>query len=154
MAREVDLRQPQIVLQLAELEKVEGTTKITWGTRPDREAPFPRIDHDQLSEPDQLARQVNQRALDPSGPVTRRRSAVIESLTCESVSSEFSVFLNETSGPSRVAIPVDRNFTNVGLRPDRSFHEKLQVHACDATTGPMKLAAGLRGGSLSDLLVQ
>ena len=50
-------------------------------------------------------------------------------------------------------IRVHKIYNNVGLKPDQSTTEELQVHYCYASQGPMKLAASLGAGG-GDCLAQ
>jgi hypothetical protein len=43
-------------------------------------------------------------------------------------------------------VTVDHVAVCAGFRPDVTLHRELQVHACYATEGPMRLAAALGGG--------
>ncbi len=49
-------------------------------------------------------------------------------------------------------IDVDIMVACTGFRPDLNLHRELQVHACYASEGPMKLAAALLGDSGGDCL--
>ncbi len=47
---------------------------------------------------------------------------------------------------------VERIIANVGYTPDRGIYRELQVQACYASEGPMKLAAALQGQKSHDCL--
>ncbi len=49
-------------------------------------------------------------------------------------------------------VDVDVVVACTGFRPDLNLHRELQVHACYASEGPMKLAAALLGDSSGDCL--
>jgi len=50
-------------------------------------------------------------------------------------------------GRRRREIEVDEIIAHVGFEPDNSIYRQLQVQECYATSGPIKLAASLLGGS-------
>jgi len=126
---------------------------LTWVNTSQGGPPYPRFEKDPLSYRDQLANLGN--ALSSSSPPWLR---YLEGSTVQEISSwprenqgSFQVTVATPRGEEKVQ--VDEIIVNTGFQPDSSLYRQLQVHQCYATTGPIKLAATLLGGS-GDCLAQ
>lgn len=140
------------VVSLAELARSVTDTQVTWVTRSspygDRYVPIRRFENDRLPERDQLAAQANHLAqLDQ--PITYRPDTHVCAISQNGDRGAFAVILD---GPHDGLLTCDGIIANVGYRPDDVMTRELQVHACYASEGPMKLAAALQSQSSADCL--
>lgn len=123
-------------------------TTIVWAVRSDDGRPLPVFPDDPLPERDRLARAVNALARGTSPRVDFRPSRVVERVERSGGGFEVTLAWNDATETVRV----DRILALVGYRPEAEIHRELQVHACYASEGPMRLAATLgndRGDCLS-----
>lgn len=129
------------VALLAQLAEEQGGTRVTWITRGQgEEGPIRRIPNDRLLERDALAEAANRLAAEPGGPVLHLAGRSIVAIAYRSGTDNFEVaFAGEEAEPRAF----DRVVANVGYRPEDRIYAELQVHACYASGGPMKLAANL-----------
>lgn len=144
------------VVALAKLAASEPATNVTWITRrpsAGSDGPMARIPDDRFPERDALARTANE--LVATGKVTHWCDTIVESLQRDDAGS----LLVRTSGEHQGEHAFDELIASVGYRPDVELTRELQVHACYATEGPMRLAAALArqapsGGAPVDCLDQ
>jgi thioredoxin reductase len=145
------------VVALSQLAEHAPATRVTWVTRressEDSPGPIPLIPNDRLPQRDELGRAANRCARgDGNGAgVTHWPGTFVESIQRDDGSDQFVV---ELSGQHAGRHTFDRVIANVGFRPDNSIYSELQVHACYASGGPMKLAAALMGQTSADCLDQ
>jgi hypothetical protein len=147
------------LVALAALAKEEPGTRVTWITRrplaesPDAalRGPILVIADDRLPERDELARQANALAVDPSLNVTHLPETSVHAVSRTDADGPFQVRL---IGRHADTLSCDRIIANVGFRPDRQIYEELLVHECYASHGPMKLAAILLSQVSADCLDQ
>lgn len=141
------------------LQLVESAprTRVFWVNRNRHNKPYFRFPNDPLPYRDHLSRLGNQLATKPPGWLRYLGASGVEALrwprgsAVEDPSTRFEVVIASPDGPTH--LQVDQILACVGFRPDNSLYRQLQVHECYATTGPIKLAASLLGGS-ADCLAQ
>ncbi len=134
------------MVALSQLAKEKPGTYVTWITRPSAMA---RIDNGRLPERDRLACKANE--LREARNVNHLPGVAVEQIHFDEPQNKFKVLLSDTAdGP----LEFDRVIANVGLRPDATIYQELQIHQCYASEGPMKLAAVLLGQNSADCLDQ
>ena len=139
-----------VLTQLAQLPG--DSTRATWITRGEGDAPIGRIEDDRLGARDKLAVRANELALGEG--VEHFPATAIVAVEYRSDTDDFEV---ELMGQQTGKFVFDRIVANVGYHGDSSIYGELQVHECYATGGPMKLAAQLlnsSGGGSADCLDQ
>lgn len=143
------------VVALAMLARTSPGTSASWITRsaaPEGQiGPMIVLPKDRLAARAKLAQEANAVCADESSGVTYWPQTDVEALTYDAGRNKFLV---ELSGGQEGTFEFDRIVANVGYRPDDSLYAELQVHQCYASSGPMKLAAALRGTSGGDCLEQ
>ena len=122
---------------------------ISWAWRGADEAPFKELGDDPLPERGRLARMANEIARGGDETVRPLPGRSVERIDATSAGALRVTFAGEAT-----SIEVDRILAMVGFSPDRSLYEKLQVHECWATLGPIKLAATLLSAGATDCLAQ
>ena len=151
------------VVALAELAGEVQGTQITWVTRCRAGSdPIARIGGDRLAERERLAQAANRLAAGNNSSVTHWAGTTvkrIERITGDSDGdggddADQGRFRVELVGEHAGMLEVDRILAHVGYRPDAGLYQELQVHACYATEGPMKLAAALPEKTSADCLAQ
>ncbi len=132
-----------VVRDLARLATEAPGTSALWLTRRQRDALYPPIADDPLRARRELVDDA--RALLAGGDrnVTHVGGATVEGFEFNSATHRYRVAL--TVGDGARLEEVDHVIVNTGFGPDDSLYRELQVHACYASGGPMKLAALLDG---------
>ncbi len=140
---------------LTQLAQLPGeTTRATWVTRADGDAPIGRILGDRLDARDELAQRANRLATGEDTSVAHFSETSVVALEYRNETDDFEV---ELAGQKNGKFVFDRIVANVGYHGDNKIYSELQVHECFATGGPMKLAALLlssSGGGSVDCLDQ
>ncbi|MDA2930835.1 hypothetical protein MYX84_12970 [Acidobacteria bacterium AH-259-O06] len=128
-------------------------TKVSWVNLSTGEEPYYRFDNDPLPYRDDLGKLGNRLAAAPPPWLDYFAGSSIEEISRRPNGDQgtFEVVINSQQGCEK--LEVDEIIANVGFMPDNSIYRQLQVHECYATSGPMKLAATLLGGS-PDCLAQ
>jgi len=140
------------VCQLAELARQSLETHVTWATRRGdgtSDGPMKVIEGDRLPQRKRIAQQANQLASSDEPHVTHWPETPVVALHWDAGAKQFHVTLE---GGHAGVFTFDRVIANVGFRPDLEITRELQVHACYATEGPMKLAAELMQSDSADCL--
>jgi hypothetical protein len=138
---------------LVTLASAAPGTMVVWARRSTGPDPIPVLPGDPLPERSRLAREANRIAADPPPCVTALSGVAVEAVS--RAGGRFHVSFRPVDGgalPQTAA--VDRIIANVGYRPSLEMLRELQVDACHATEGPMRLAAALlkQGGGSADCL--
>jgi cation diffusion facilitator CzcD-associated flavoprotein CzcO len=115
---------------------------VTWVTAHEDGLGFNSAEDDPLPG----RRALFQDTLNARSQVTHAPLAWVTQMT--PIHSGLSVTLDGRDEP----VDVDMVVACTGFRPDLNLHRELQVHACYASEGPMKLAAALLGDSGGDCL--
>jgi hypothetical protein len=140
---------------LKDVERLQQThprTRVTWAIRRPGQA-LRSIESDPLPARRHLVEASLRHATEPPAWLTFLGGAAVESVA--HAHDRFSVELTtaeHVSGDGGRTIECDNVVALVGYAPDASIYDQLQVHACYATAGPMKLAAALLGESGADCL--
>lgn len=125
-------------------------TRVTWAIR--SAAPtFGAIEDDALPARYALATRAKHLAYDPDTPFDVRLGRSVDGLDAGPAGIDVSLKLGDGSIEHVV---VDRIISMTGSVGDARMYRQLQVHECYATSGPMKLAAGLLASSSTDCLAQ
>jgi len=127
------------LVELSESEPVE----VIWATRGAGD-PFTVIEDDVLPQRKALCEMGNKAARGEMPVIKHVAGAVVKALE-KTDSGRLRALLETVGGP--VAEEVDELVGCCGYRPDASLYSELQVHACYASDGPIKLAATLLGAS-------
>ena len=135
---------------LAALADNHASTWIIWLARGQSTQPIRRIPNDPLRERDRLAVRANTLATRTDANLEFHSQSVIESVEFQGQDRGFKVGARCAGEPR--TFEVERIIANVGYTPDRGIHRELQVLACYASEGPMKLAAVLQGQKSHDCL--
>jgi thioredoxin reductase len=137
------------ICDLAAFAEEHPGTDIVWALR--HPEPRWRIDpEDPLPERSGLTERAARLAAGESAHVETLHGVAVEAVAGEA--EGLRVTLRRTGG-SPTEVGVDLVLALTGYTGDASLYRQLQVHECYATSGPMKLAAALQGGS-SDCLAQ
>ena len=128
---------------LVELAETVPSTRIVWAVRKDQPT-WGAIEDDPLSERARLTSMARGLAEQPPPCLEVLRGVVVESISPQEEHQR--VTLRRSDG-SMKGIIVDRILSLTGHVGDHLLYRQLQVHECYATSGPMKLAAALMGGS-------
>lgn len=139
-----------VVSDLARLaEQVPGTTAV-WVTRAATERLLPEIPDDPLEERRALLSRARTLARGADPAVTHVGGARVEGFEFNSATHRYRVQLAIGEAPRMEE--ADQVIVNTGFGPDDSIYRELQVHACYATEGAMKLSAALLGSTSTDCL--
>ena len=136
----------------AQLVKAHPQTRVFWINRSSQKEPYQRFHDDPLPYRDSLGRLGNEMATDPPFWLRYYGGAVVDALQYRPECDRTAFELELNGGSNRNQLHVDDIVVNTGFRPDGTLYRQLQVHECYATSGPIKLAASLLGGS-GDCLV-
>jgi thioredoxin reductase len=136
------------VVALADLARVRAGTEIVWLTRSAASSPITPLENDTLPGRVQLTAAANALAQDTQGPVQHLKGGEVSRLAL----TDAGAFEVEITGSDEARVGVDHIVAHVGLRPDNTIANELQVQHCYATEGPMKLAAHLLGEMSADCL--
>ena len=129
------------------LVKTHPRTRVLWINRSSRERPYPLFRDDPLPYRDFLSRLGNQLVASPPDWLNYCGGTVIDALSYQLNRAQGAFELEVRTGSDRRRLRADEVVVNTGFRPDNSIYRQLQVHECYATSGPIKLAASLLGGS-------
>jgi hypothetical protein len=124
-------------------------TRVIWVNSSSRSLPYERFHEDPFPYRDQIASLANSLACDTPAWLSYWGSSTVEEILSWSPDGPFRVAVCEISkgNRNRREIEVDEILSHVGFEPDNSIYRQLQVQECYATSGPIKLAASLLGGS-------
>jgi thioredoxin reductase len=116
-------------------------TRTLWATRRPS-PPLHEIPGDPLPSRVALIREANGLAADPPSGFQHLGGFTVSRLAQRGGAIEVGL----EAASERRTVRVDRIVSQTGFHPDASIHRELQVHACYASEGPMRLAAALDGG--------
>jgi hypothetical protein len=134
------------------LNRARPITKVTWAVRRPGQA-LSAIDNDPLPARRNLVEASLRLASDPPHWLTFLGSVAVESI--EYADHTFTAHLTRLAAGGtdpRPTVRADNVVALVGYAPDATIYDQLQIHACYATKGPMKLAAALLGETGADCL--
>lgn len=138
---------------LERLHRVAPATRVTWAIRRPGQA-LRAIAGDPLDARRHLVEASLRIAEDPPSWMTFLGGVAVEAIA-PAPHATFHVSLTRlettTAGP-RLDVACDNLVALVGYSPDVRLYDQLQVHACYATAGPIRLAAALLGESSPDCL--
>jgi hypothetical protein len=138
------------VMELAALAEDSPGTRVVWLLRGE-EPSFGAVADDPLPERAALTAAARRLAAGDSPAVHAQVGTVVEAVA-ESDDGALRVLLRQR-GEYREVV-VDRILSLTGSIGDHRLYRQLQVHECYATSGPIKLAAALRGVAGGDCLNQ
>jgi cation diffusion facilitator CzcD-associated flavoprotein CzcO len=134
---------------LAALAARHAGTRIAWALR--RPRPVFAVEHEALPERGRLHEVAQALAGGADAAVTPWLGVVVDALE-EAGGGLIRVTLRDQHG-NRTHVLVERILALTGTVGDHLLYRQLQIHECYATSGPMKLAATLLGGS-ADCMAQ
>ena len=137
---------------LEALRKLIGTaprTRVYWVNCSVEPVPYERYPDDPFPDRDRIAALANSLARRPPSWLSYLGGSMVDEIVSWSPQGPFRVVVDGTrnGGLRRREIEVDEIIAQVGFEPDNSIYRQLQVQECYATSGPIKLAARLLGGS-------
>ncbi len=134
---------------LQKLAETAPRTRVFWVNSSPQTTPYERYRDDPFPYRDQIAALANSLAQRPPSWLSYLGSSMVDEILSWSPQGPFRVVVDGTRNGDRKRreIEVDEIVSHVGFEPDNSIYRQLQVHECYATSGPIKLAASLLGGS-------
>ena len=134
---------------LRELAETAPRTHVYWVNCSVEPVPYERFPDDPFPYRDRIAALANSLAQSPPFWLSYLGGSMVDEILSWSPQGPFRVVVEGTrnGGRMRREIEVDEIVAQVGFEPDNSIYRQLQVQECYATSGPIKLAASLLGGS-------
>ena len=134
---------------LRKLAETAHRTRVFWVNSSLETVPYERFPDDVFPYRDRIAALANSLAQSPPFWLSYLGGSMVDEILSWSPQGPFRVVVDETrnGGRMRREIEVDEIVAQVGFEPDNSIYRQLQVQECYATSGPIKLAASLLGGS-------
>lgn len=134
---------------LRKLVETASRTRVFWVNSSAETVPYERYRDDPFPYRDQIAVVANSLAQHPPAWLSYMGSSMVDEIRSWSPQGPFRVVVDGTRNGARKRreIEVDEIVSHVGFEPDNSIYRQLQVQECYATSGPIKLAASLLGGS-------
>lgn len=129
--------------ELAALAERAASTRIVWAVRSEQPS-WGAFDDDPLIERVRLTTMADELFRDPPPFLEVHEGVVVEAV--QPREDRYEVTLRAGDDTTRTVV-VDRILSLTGQVGDHLLYRQLQVHECYATSGPMKLAAALMGGS-------
>ena len=124
-------------------------TRVHWVNSSPGTVPYERYPDDPFPYRDRIAALANSLARRPPSWLSYLGGSMVDEILTWSPQGPFRIVVGGTrnGGWKRQEIEVDQIVSHVGFEPDNSIYRQLQVQECHATSGPIKLAASLLGGS-------
>ncbi len=134
---------------LRKLAETSRRTRVFWVNSSPDSVPYDRYRDDPFPYRDQIAALANSLVRHPPSWLSYLGGSMVDEILSWSTQGPFRVVVDGTrnGGRRRREIEVDEIVSHVGFEPDNSIYRQLQVQECYATSGPIKLAASLLGGS-------
>ena len=134
---------------LRKLAETAHRTRVFWVNSSLETVPYERFPDDVFPYRDRIAALANSLAQSPPFWLSYLGGSMVDEILSWSPQGPFRVVVDGTrnGGRMRREIEVDEIVAQVGFEPDNSIYRQLQVQECYATSGPIKLAASLLGGS-------
>ena len=134
---------------LRKLVETAPRTQVFWVNSSPGTVPYERYRDDPFPYRDRIAELAKSLAQHPPTWLSYLGSSMVDEILSWSPQGPFRVAVEGTrnGGRMRWEIEVDKIVSHVGFEPDNSIYRQLQVQECYATSGPIKLAASLLGGS-------
>lgn len=134
---------------LRKLTETAPGTRVSWVNCSVESVPYQRYPDDPFPYRDQIATLANSLARRPPSWLSYLGGSMVDEILSWSPQGPFRVVVDGTrnGGRRRREIEVDEIIAHVGFEPDNSIYRQLQIQECYATSGPIKLAASLLGGS-------
>ncbi len=134
---------------LRKLTETAPRTHVYWVNCSVKTVPYEQYPDDPFPYRDQIAALANSLARRPPSWLSYLGGSMVDEILSWSPQGPFRVVVDGTrnGGRRRREIEVDEIVSQVGFEPDNSIYRQLQVQECYATSGPIKLAASLLGGS-------
>ena len=138
------------VCDLARLASEAPGTMVLWATRGAAGALYSQFTDDPLPARRELYARARALAGGADPSVTHIGDAVVEELEFNSATHRYHAVLRVGEQVRREEI--DQVIVNTGFGPDDSLYRELQVHECEITRAPYRLAKALREAGSTDCL--